>query len=181
MDSIRETLSKAAADVQKTVQPYVDQAAAATKPYVDQAAAATKPYVDQATAATKPYLEQAHQATKPYLDSASAAVKDAGQKINTAITGEPAAVDADGKAYKPIGPLSPKEEKKLDDALAHRPSPEELQQKNILKQAGNNVAPALQAKQDQLKKSQLEDTLDAKIAGRPDQKELEGKGILKPQ
>ena len=33
------------------------------------------------------------------------------------------------------GPLSPSEEKKLEDALANRPTPKELQQKNILKES----------------------------------------------
>lgn len=38
------------------------------------------------------------------------------------------------------GPLSPAEEKKLEDALANRPTPKELQEKNILK--GTSAAPS---------------------------------------
>ncbi|ORY86303.1 hypothetical protein BCR37DRAFT_376874 [Protomyces lactucae-debilis] len=76
-----------------------------------------------------------------------------------------------------IGPLSPAEEKKLDDLIAHRPSAKELQEKNILKDT--HVAPALQQKQEELKKRQIEDALADKIAHRPEEKELKAHGILK--
>ena len=175
MDQIRETLSKAANDVSKTVGPLIEQASAATKPYVDQASAATKPYLDQASAATKPYIDQASAATKPYIDSASAALHDTAAKINTAITGEPASGANVDTTH--IGALSPTEEKKLDDAIAHRPTAKELQDKNILKDT--KVAPGLQAAQSELEKARVGDALDAKLGNRPDAADLESKGILK--
>ncbi|CCG81047.1 RPEL repeat protein [Taphrina deformans PYCC 5710] len=77
------------------------------------------------------------------------------------------------------GPLSPAEEKKLEDALASRPTQKELQEKNILK--NTKVAPSLQAKEEELKQQQLKDSLDTKLAMRPTPDELTQKNILKEE
>jgi len=67
--------------------------------------------------------------------------------------------------------------KKLEQQLKQRPEREELQDKNILKDG--SVAPALVAKAEQLKKSQMEDALNIKLSQRPAPEDLVQGGILK--
>ncbi|KLO18392.1 hypothetical protein SCHPADRAFT_845156 [Schizopora paradoxa] len=66
--------------------------------------------------------------------------------------------------------------KKLEQQLAQRPEREELQDKNILKDA--SVAPSLVAKAEQLKKSKMEDALNSKLSQRPAPEHLVKEGIL---
>lgn len=65
---------------------------------------------------------------------------------------------------------------KLDKAIGHRPEKQELVDKNILKD--DSVAPALQAKREQLQRAQLEDKIDHGLQNRPKVEELVEKGIL---
>ncbi|KAJ1822322.1 hypothetical protein LPJ56_000858, partial [Coemansia sp. RSA 2599] len=65
----------------------------------------------------------------------------------------------------------------LEHKLERRPTREELQSHNVLKP--NNVAPALQAKAEQLKHRQLEDALEKKLERRPAKSELVEHNILK--
>ncbi|KAF9923478.1 hypothetical protein FBU30_006485 [Linnemannia zychae] len=60
--------------------------------------------------------------------------------------------------------------------LQERPPPKELVEKNILKDT--KVAPALQQHAEELKKSQLEDTLNSKLEHRPPASELIDHNIL---
>lgn len=53
----------------------------------------------------------------------------------------------------------------------------QLERLGILK--SSNIAPSLQAKQEELRKAQLEDQLNAGIEKRPTREQLEAKGILK--
>ncbi|ORZ18382.1 hypothetical protein BCR41DRAFT_321764 [Lobosporangium transversale] len=64
----------------------------------------------------------------------------------------------------------------LETFLKHRPDREELVEKNILKDS--HVAPALQRKEEELKRSQLEDLLNTKITQRPTVEALVEKHIL---
>ncbi|KAG0326333.1 hypothetical protein BGZ99_009685 [Dissophora globulifera] len=64
----------------------------------------------------------------------------------------------------------------LNKLLHDRPAPEELVEKNILKDP--KVAPALQQHAEELKKAQLEDTLTHKIESRPAPEELVQQHIL---
>ncbi|KZV81102.1 hypothetical protein EXIGLDRAFT_392495 [Exidia glandulosa HHB12029] len=67
---------------------------------------------------------------------------------------------------------------KLERALSDRPDKQELVDRNILKDT--TVAPALQAAQDKLQRSQLEDKLDQALQHRPKPEELIKDGILTP-
>ncbi|PWN25448.1 hypothetical protein BDZ90DRAFT_255716 [Jaminaea rosea] len=69
------------------------------------------------------------------------------------------------------------EKARLDALLKNRPEAKELQDKNIL--PNSNAAPSLLAKQEELRKAQLEDRLADRIEHRPDRAELERLGILK--
>lgn len=125
------------------------------------------------------------------VDKAKALAVDTVNSVSKAVTGEEAIKENEAGAgatpaspTKPnpqhsIGPLSPAEEAKLDDLIAHRPSAKELQEKNILKDT--KVAPSLQQKQEELRKKQIEDALAEKLAHRPEEKELKEHGILKGQ
>jgi len=67
--------------------------------------------------------------------------------------------------------------KKLERQLSLRPEKKELVDRNILKDS--SVAPALQAAQAELQRSQLEDKLDQALQQRPAAEELVKDGILK--
>jgi len=67
---------------------------------------------------------------------------------------------------------------KLEQKLAQRPDTQELRDRNILK--NTTVAPALQAAQEKLQRSQLEDKLSDALAKRPRPEELIKEGILQP-
>ncbi|CEL61050.1 hypothetical protein RSOLAG1IB_04290 [Rhizoctonia solani AG-1 IB] len=76
-------------------------------------------------------------------------------------------------------PLSPRSEEtkfKLEKGLKERPDKQDLVNRNILKDS--KVAPALQAAQDKLQRSQLEDKLDKALENRPKPEELVNNGIL---
>ncbi|KAK3830586.1 MAG: hypothetical protein JOS17DRAFT_746815 [Linnemannia elongata] len=64
----------------------------------------------------------------------------------------------------------------FDKFLKERPAPEELVEKNILKDP--KIAPALQQHAEELKKSQLEDVLNSKLEHRPPASELIDHNIL---
>ncbi|KAF8949402.1 hypothetical protein BGZ47_003814 [Haplosporangium gracile] len=64
----------------------------------------------------------------------------------------------------------------FDKFLKERPAPEELVEKNILKEP--KIAPALQQHAEDLKKSQLEDALNSKLEHRPPASELIDHNIL---
>ncbi|KAF9897820.1 hypothetical protein BX616_004932 [Lobosporangium transversale] len=64
----------------------------------------------------------------------------------------------------------------LDKFLKERPAPEELVERNILKDP--KVAPALQQQAEELKKAQLENTLNHKLEHRPPVSELVNHHIL---
>ncbi|KAF9912406.1 hypothetical protein EC991_011098 [Linnemannia zychae] len=64
----------------------------------------------------------------------------------------------------------------FDKFLKERPAPEELVEKNILKDP--KIAPALQQHAEELKKSQLEDALNSKLEHRPPAAELIDHNIL---
>ncbi|CAO3567581.1 unnamed protein product [Mortierella alpina] len=64
----------------------------------------------------------------------------------------------------------------LDKFLQDRPSPEELIEKNILKDT--NVEPALQQHNEEVKKARLEDALNSKLEHRPPPSELIDHNIL---
>ncbi|KAF8514153.1 hypothetical protein JB92DRAFT_2719856, partial [Gautieria morchelliformis] len=66
--------------------------------------------------------------------------------------------------------------KKLERKLSLRPEKKDLVERNILK---GIVAPALQAAQADLQRSQLEDKLDQALQQRPNAEELVKGGILK--
>jgi RPEL repeat len=92
------------------------------------------------------------------------------------------------KLTPPSAPQSPQE--KLQRFFDHRPTTEELKQRNILKDS--KVAPALQSAQvpppptqsrltftkSELERKKLEDELSAKLSIRPDPEELVEKHIL---
>jgi len=65
---------------------------------------------------------------------------------------------------------------KLEKSLKQRPEKEELVEKNILK--NSNAAPALQAAQAELQRSQLEDKLEYALQHRPNPAELVREHIL---
>ncbi|GJJ06444.1 hypothetical protein Clacol_000636 [Clathrus columnatus] len=67
--------------------------------------------------------------------------------------------------------------KNLERKLSLRPEKQELVERNILKDS--TIAPALQAAQVELERSQLEDRLDRAIRDRPKPEELVKEGILK--
>ncbi|KAF8739803.1 hypothetical protein RHS02_05022, partial [Rhizoctonia solani] len=79
-------------------------------------------------------------------------------------------------------PLSPRSEQtkfNLEKGLKERPEKQELVNRNILKgEFYSKVAPALQAAQDRLQRSQLEDKLDKALENRPKPEELVKNGIL---
>jgi len=107
-------------------------------------------------------------------DAASAAVAAVSSNVPPAA---PYVDDAPEQDQNPV--ISPKDEvakEKLDKFVASRPDPQELVDKNILKSL--NVAPALQANQAKLERSQLEDKLDQKLQARPSPQELVKEGIL---
>jgi len=54
--------------------------------------------------------------------------------------------------------------------LENRAEKEDLENRNILREG--NVAPALQATQQQLQKEQLQDTLEKKLENRPEKEEV---------
>ncbi|KAF9145952.1 hypothetical protein BGX30_005768 [Mortierella sp. GBA39] len=64
----------------------------------------------------------------------------------------------------------------FDKFLKERPAPEELVEKNILKDP--KIAPGLQQQAEELKKSQLEDALSSKLEHRPPASELIDHNIL---
>ncbi|KAF8977483.1 hypothetical protein BGZ46_007351, partial [Entomortierella lignicola] len=64
----------------------------------------------------------------------------------------------------------------LDKFLQGRPAPEELVEKNILKDP--KLAPSLQSQAEELKKAQLEDTLNNKLEHRPPVSELVEHNII---
>ncbi|KAI3482291.1 hypothetical protein L1887_55052 [Cichorium endivia] len=70
------------------------------------------------------------------------------------------AANAGGSAEEgaPKSPLTETERARLERSLGHRPDRHELEERNILKPG--NLAPALQAKRDELQKSQLADRLE---------------------
>jgi len=68
---------------------------------------------------------------------------------------------------------------KMDKAIGHRPEKQELLDKNILKD--DKVAPALQAKKEQLQRAQLEDKIDQGLQHRPKADDLVKKGILQAE
>jgi len=67
----------------------------------------------------------------------------------------------------------------MDKAIGHRPEKQELLDKNILKD--DKVAPALQAKKEQLQRAQLEDKIDQGLQHRPKADDLVKKGILQAE
>jgi len=87
------------------------------------------------------------------------------------IEDEPAPIDTSD-----IGISETEKTRKLEKLLAERPEKNELIEKNVLKPG--NLAPALQAKQAELSKSQLEDKLNAALAHRPEPEKLVQEGIL---
>jgi len=58
----------------------------------------------------------------------------------------------------------------LEKKLEHRSDKEDLEERNILRQG--NVAPSLQAVQQQLEKEQLFDTLGKKLENRPPEEQV---------
>lgn len=80
---------------------------------------------------------------------------------------------------QPRSPLSDQDRARLEHSLGHRPDRQELEEKNILKPG--NLAPALQARRDELQKSQLADKLEGRLERRPEKDELVIRGILKDQ
>lgn len=74
------------------------------------------------------------------------------------------------------------EKAQREDALAHslnqRPDRRELEAQGILRDG--KVAPALLARQEELRRAQLEDGLKNAVQNRPDRDELEKRGILQP-
>ncbi|KZS98703.1 hypothetical protein SISNIDRAFT_448998 [Sistotremastrum niveocremeum HHB9708] len=73
-------------------------------------------------------------------------------------------------------PISPQDKEKLERRLSERPDKRDLVDRNILRDS--TVAPALQAAQSQLQRSQLQDKLDRELQSRPKPEELIQKGIL---
>ncbi|KAF9519241.1 hypothetical protein BS47DRAFT_1388363 [Hydnum rufescens UP504] len=74
-------------------------------------------------------------------------------------------------------PIDPESSRvRLEKSLLDRPDQKDLIQKNILKDS--NVAPALQAAQEELKRAQLEDKLEHALLQRPNPAELVSEGIL---
>ncbi|PLW07086.1 hypothetical protein PCANC_08614 [Puccinia coronata f. sp. avenae] len=104
---------------------------------------------------------------------------DPPQELATTDTPPPTAVDE--VAVNPIdtsdiGISETEKNHKLEKLLADRPDKTELIEKNVLKPG--NLAPALQAKQAELSKNQLEDKLNAALAHRPEPEKLVQEGIL---
>ena len=66
----------------------------------------------------------------------------------------------------------------LDAKIALRSSPEELVQKNILKDEPNHMVGGVQAGVNALEKAKIEDTIESKLETRPDPTELIREGIL---
>ncbi len=83
------------------------------------------------------------------------------------------------EAGAPKSPLTETERARLERSLGHRPDRHELEERNILKPG--NLAPALQAKRDELQKSQLADRLEGRLERRPEKDDLVNRGILKDQ
>lgn len=88
-------------------------------------------------------LENVIEQAKQYASAGIEKATELGQQAINAVKEQmnDASEPSTGITRKPsAGPLSPTEEKKLEDALAHRPTPKELQEKNILKKS--SAAPA---------------------------------------
>lgn len=74
------------------------------------------------------------------------------------------------------GHVSEEAKRQLERKLTDRPEKKELVERNILKDT--TVAPKLQAAQERLQRSQLEDKLDQALQHRPKPEELVKEGIL---
>ncbi|KZV66894.1 hypothetical protein PENSPDRAFT_736857 [Peniophora sp. CONT] len=79
---------------------------------------------------------------------------------------------------RPRNPQRQNTAQELEKRLGQRPTQEDLQNRNILKEG--NVAPSLQAAKERLQRSQLEDKLDQALQQRPKPEELVKGGILQP-
>lgn len=89
-------------------------------------------------------LENAIEQAKQYASAGIEKATELGHQAINAVKeqlGEATTEPSTGITRKAsAGPLADEEEKKLADAIAHRPTPEELMEKNILKKS--NAAPA---------------------------------------
>lgn len=85
-------------------------------------------------------LEQAKQYASAGLEKATELGQHAIDLVKEQLAEHQSAAKPGITRKASTGPLSPTEEKKLESALAQRPTPKELQEKNILKDS--KVAPS---------------------------------------
>lgn len=97
--------------------------------------------LEKATELGQSGLEKATELGHSGVEKATALGQQAIDLVKEQIAEHTSSAPSQGITSKAsTGPLSPTEEKKLEDALANRPTPKELQEKNILKDS--KVAPS---------------------------------------
>ncbi|KAJ9110312.1 hypothetical protein QFC19_001715 [Naganishia cerealis] len=170
---------QAATAALNTATNVANQATAAAQPTLSAAYNSASNAAAQATAAAQPALSSA---AATVASTASAAATQAQAGLHSVAPSVIPAPSAAGPSSVSSGvdtshDLSPhgKGTEKLEQFLEHRPAPQELQNRNILKGSPND---ALAGKKADLMRAQLESKLEGQIAHRPAPEELVKEGIL---
>lgn len=172
--SFLDQAKAAATSAINTATNLTNQAASAAGPTLQNVAASVQPTLQNMAASVQPTLNTVAQGASAAATQAQAGLHSVVPSVVPAPSATATTTTGTIDTSHDLNPHS-SETSKLDAFLEHRPSPGELQDKNILKGKPDD---ALAGKKADLMRAQLETKLDGHLQNRPAPGELVQEGIL---